>query len=391
MKITNVADDINVWYKANVKNDALTEGETTIALEKDYSNIVDFGKTIINDETVFDDHFAKTWGNLVDKVGKTEFITGEHTSVAPNVWKDGDSWSTMRELVYVDTEDASESHVFDCLEGNRASENPSVQTFEEMFNTVAPKVKADYYNTTLTFKDKYTEFYSQMKNAFKSPDDLNKFVTACTVKRNQKFAVWKDSVSYMLLDALALELASENNAPRVIALQTDSTGKLDAKSITQLNDLIDDLALYTNVYSTFETSTDSTKLEVCINSHMFNEYKASLADTYNPEMLNIPFTRLKRLPYFQYRSNPQRITGIAPSTPNGKRIQIDNVVAVIYHPLAIGLHGESDNTDFQRVVNEGVNYFRNYSACGIVNKNMPAIIITLNGAQDITEVPLTNE
>ena len=203
----NAATIVNGWFNSNNMDD-----NTKINLNTDYSNIVDFGTQIVRDTTVFDDTFAKTWGTLIDKVGNTEFITGKHVSVAPDIWRTGAEWSAMSELVYVDTEDAESGYKFDMIgKGDTVyKESDPTDYIKYVFAERLPKVTAEYYNSKVHYSDVYTETYDQIKNAFRSKADFNKFWNSVQTVRNNKLAAWKDNFAYAVLDAAILRGALEN-------------------------------------------------------------------------------------------------------------------------------------------------------------------------------------
>lgn len=375
-KFEDAHNIVNEWFKANVQQD-----ENSIALDTDYGNIVDFGTQIVNDTTVFDDKFAKTWGNLIDKVGNTEFITGKHVSVAPDIWRTGAEWSAMSELVYVDTEDAEKSYKFDMVGKGEIvyTEGDPTDYMKHIFAERLPKVTAEYYNKKVHYSDVYTETYNQIKNAFKSKQDFNRFWDSVQTVRNNKLAAWRDNFAYAVLDSAILKTAVDNSN-NVVSWGT-SGNTINGDVIANMNDIIDDMELYSTKYSTYATSTTKSDLCVCINSKLYNAYRASLADVRNPDFLNIPFENLKRLPYFQYANGTRdSVSGKI----GDKIVKVDNIVAVIYNRYAVGCHDENMTTDYQKLPSKGINYFTDFDASYRVNTNMPILIITKNGAQDIT-------
>lgn len=370
----NAVGVVNDWFNS------INMGDTDrISLDTDYNNIVDFGKQIVKDTTVFDDNFAKTWGTLIDKVGNTDFITGKHVSVAPDIWRTGAEWSAMSELVYVDTEDAENSYKFDMIgKGDVVyKESDPTDYIKYVFAERLPKITAEYFNSKVHYSDVYTETYDQIKNAFRSKADFNKFWNSVQTVRNNKLASWRDNFAYAVLDAAILRGAKDN---KVVSWGTTGT-TIDGSVIANMNDIIDDMELYSNRYSTYATSTTKSDLCVCINSKLYNTYRASLSDVRNPDFLNIPFENLKRLPYFQYTSGSRdTVEGVV----DGKHIKVENIVAVLYNRYALGCHDENKTTDFQKLVNKGINYFTDFDAAYRVNVNMPFLIITKNGSADIT-------
>lgn len=370
----NAVGVVNDWFNSINMGDA-----DRVSLETDYSNIVDFGRQIVKDTTVFDDNFAKTWGSLIDKVGNTDFITGKHVSVAPDIWRTGAEWSSMSELVYVDTEDAENGYKFDMIgKGDTVyKESDPTDYIKYVFAERLPKVTAEYYNSKVHYSDVYTETYDQIKNSFRSKADFNKFWNSVQTVRNNKLAAWRDNFAYAVLDAAILKGAIDN---KVTAWGTTGSN-IDGAVIANMNDIIDDMELYSNRYSTYATSTTPSDLCVCINSKLYNAYRASLAEVKNPDFLNIPFENLKRLPYFQYTSGSRdTVEGVV----DGKHVKVENIVAVLYNRYAIGCHDENKTTDFQKLVNKGINYFTDFDAAYRVNTNMPFLIITKNGTSDIT-------
>lgn len=375
---------INNLWAVNVNGETEDESEASRLLSEDYSNIADFGKSIEVGTTTFDDTFTKTLGNLVDKVGKTDFNTGAFVEMCPDVWKDSTGYTNMLEEVNIEIGDFNSSKYFNILSGSTDSDVPD-NSFEAIFGRETPVTSAKYYNTVLSYNNKITIADDQFKNAFRSPSDMDRFFSAIEARKMQKFNWAKSQMAYACFDAMVLDNAKRAN--RVKKLTTNGTG-IDASSIAQFNNIIDELKVYSTKYSGFSTSTEKSELKMAIYAPMYNEFMASLSGVHHPELINIPFENIRPLTYFQYNveENAQVITGIAPTTTSGKHVDIENIVAVIYHERACGLYNADEKTSAVRIPNEwATNIFHHVGIEMIVREDFPCIIITKNGTSDVTE------
>lgn len=382
MKREKGAELMNKLVAANITQ----EGPELLV---DYSNVVDFGKAISDSIKITDPTFANTLGGMIDKVGKTEFNVGSFTSVAPNVWKDSTGWANMLEEVDISVGDFNDSKYFNLLEGGSISED-DVNSFEALFGTTnTPTVTAKYYNTILNYENKITLADRQWKEAFVSPDAMDRFFSSIEARKMQKLNWSKDQLAFLAFDAMVLEAVADQN--NVKQLATGTAGKIDEKSIAQLNDLIDELKVYSTAYSGFETSVDKSELNIALYAPLYNEFIASKSGYHNPEFLDIPFEKIQKLPYFQYyktdKAERNVISGKTPTTANSKHRTVKDIVAVIWHDRACGLYNKDERVAVQRVANEwATNFFHDIDVEMVVRSDFPCIVITKNAyATDVTE------
>lgn len=382
-KYKNIATVLNAVYKANAEGDS-----ASVVLAEDLSNIVDFGKSI-TDGTTFADLFATTFDTVIDKVRDTEFLTGKFVSNAPDCYMDDMGMAGMKEIVRVDVGDFSDSKMFDCVTKSGDSYFTNGNTFQDLFGKELPTVKAKYFNSHITYRQKYTFTANQFETAFTSPSAMAQFFSQIREKINQKYAWALDALRYLTFDSAVIE-ACADRASKIIVPAEEIGGEITAQSLAkQIRGIVRDLSVYSDKYSgdKFVTSTTDDDIRMVIYGEVYDDIVTQLATYHNPEYLNISVSNIKALPYMQYKEDAQTISGITPKVTSGKYGKLENIVAVIYNKKLCGCIDNNHKITSQYVANEDVtNYFDMADLEYIVNSDLPIVIITESGVSDWSEV-----
>jgi len=135
-------------------------GETAI-LQEDLSNLVDVGTAIFNANSY--DHFVKA---LVDRIGKTIFVIRKYTGSAPSVLMDAWEYGAVLQKIRAKMPEATENESWQLDDG--------VSVDQDVF--YKPEVSAKFWNKRTTFEVDRSIADLQVKSAFSSPEELNRFV-----------------------------------------------------------------------------------------------------------------------------------------------------------------------------------------------------------------------
>ena len=147
---------------ADLLNPVIKElvGEETI-LQEDLSNVVDVGTAIFNANSY--DHFVK---QLVDRIGKTIFVVRKYTGSAPSVVMDAWEYGAVLQKIRANLPEVTENESWQLEDG--ASYD------QDIF--YKPEVSAKFWNKRTTFEVDRSIADLQIKSAFTSPDELNRFI-----------------------------------------------------------------------------------------------------------------------------------------------------------------------------------------------------------------------
>ena len=153
MEMKQIADLLNPVIEELV-------GETAI-LQEDLTNVVDVGTALFNANSY--DHFVKA---LVDRIGKTIFVVRKYTGSAPSVVMDAWEYGAVLQKIRANLPDVSENESWQLESG--ASYD------QDIF--YSPEVSAKFWNKRTTFEVDRSIADIQVKSAFSSPDELNRFI-----------------------------------------------------------------------------------------------------------------------------------------------------------------------------------------------------------------------
>lgn len=154
MLVKQVAELVNASAKEFL-------GETAV-LNEDLSNVVDYGAELFNNTDV--DNYVKS---LVDQIGKIIFVNRPYTGNTPSILMDSWEFGSVLEKISGDLYDADVNESWE-LEDGKVYEQ---QTFYK------PVATAKFFNSKVTFEIACSITERQVKESFKSADQLNAFVS----------------------------------------------------------------------------------------------------------------------------------------------------------------------------------------------------------------------
>ena len=136
-------------------------GEEATLLEEDLSNVVDVGTAVANANAY--DNYVKA---LVNRIGKTIFVSRKYKGTIPNVIFDGWEYGSILQKISGALPEAQENETWDLQDG--ASYDPNV--FKR------PSVVVKFFNKRWTFEVQLSVTDEQVKESFTSREQLNNFL-----------------------------------------------------------------------------------------------------------------------------------------------------------------------------------------------------------------------
>lgn len=394
MKYTDIAKLLNdeYSYRTVTNEDGVEEIVQIAVLEQDLSNIADFGHTITNG-TTFENLFMNTFGNIMDKVGRTVFVDTEYYATAPKIFRDSEGWSELVEVVRLDVKDFVSNDKWSGL--NIKDAEQETNSFEKMFGAELPTLTAKYFNRKIGYENKITITADQFKNAFTSANEMSKFFANVMQRLNEKWEFAKTVLIYNTFASAIIETSQLR--PSIINslsfANPDTLTDEDVKEIIiDIKDKLRSLREYSNAYKAedFVTSVGENHLRLAISSKLYDRITLVNADVFHPEFLSIPMSNVDVLPYFQRSAHANSVTGITPTTPEGKYTSVDGLAYVIYDDRLCGCTADHYTTVSIPVQNKHMtNYFPQADTNMIVNTDFACAVTTYsNGGvsqHDITD------
>lgn len=210
-------------------NDAQKEvlGESAIILDKDLTNIVDVGTSLENAQGV--EPFYKA---LANRIGKMLFVSRVYRGQLPSILKDAWEFGSILGKVQAELIDAKENEAWKLVQG--ASYDPYVVNL--------PVVSSKFYNKMVTFELDITYPEDQIKQSFKSADEMVRFTSMLETMVNNSMELKIDTLVRTTLcnfiGGLLMDESDNGASARVVHLLHDYN-QTKGTSLTQAQALID--------------------------------------------------------------------------------------------------------------------------------------------------------
>ena len=362
-------------------------GETAVVNE-DRSNIVDVGKALTAAGT-FGENFDNFTKALIDQVGKVVFVDRVYTAQGPNLLRDSWEYGSVLQKVRCDLPDADDNKTWSLADlANGSTVDPFVIT--------KPTVKAKYFNSKTTFEVPITLAEEQVKEAFKSPSDMNRFMSMIENRVLMKRALCTEAMSKRTLNNLiAQKIHAKSNVGDLLknyntAYTKTLTGatclsdpdflKYCAKTIMMYKKYIAEASmLYNN--DGYVTFTPEDRLEFTVLSEFSKDLQVYMyADTYNKEFVQLD--GYSEVAYWQGSGTNNAFNEISKIdvkalTADGTEFTVaqTGVVAVMYDRDAAAICNENERvTSIYNPKAEYWNYFYKYD-CAYMNDTAENCIV----------------
>lgn len=208
MKVEQVATLAN-----NITNELL--GKSDIVAE-DLSNVVDFGKEILDFSNGNLDNYVKT---LIDQIGKIVFADRKYTGRVPSVLMDGWEYGSICEKITMNSlPEAKENDAWKLENGH--SYDPFV------FN--GPDVSAKFFNSKTTLEVDMSFARRQVMESFQNGTQLNAFFSMIQTAIENSLTVKLDSLIMRTINNMIAETLYHYNS------SGDYSGKGDTRAYNLL-------------------------------------------------------------------------------------------------------------------------------------------------------------
>lgn len=320
-------------------------GESAI-IKEDLSNIVDLGTAYFNANAV--ENFTKT---LVDKVGKMVFTDRLYKATYPSIMKDAWEYGAVLEKVDCELPEATENESWELEDG--ASYDPNIVTM--------PKVSVKFYSKKTTFEVPMTFTELQIKSAFNSASEMNRFVSMIRTKIENKITLSNEEVQMRVVNAMIGETIHDANSVRAVNLLslynttftktlTLATALYDAEFLKFATKTI---ALYVERFPRYSTLfniggkerfTPTSKLHVVGLADFTKACNSYLqADTYHKELVSLP-NGLEEVAYWQGTGTGYGLADVSKvdiKTPSGDNVSQTGIIAVMFDDDCVAVCNEN--------------------------------------------------
>lgn len=208
MKRNQIATMLN-----NLIVDEIT-GATAVANE-DLTNIVDVGATVLNYTGDSNANYDSFIGKLIDQVGKVMFADRTYISKAPNIMSDAWEYGSVLQKVRCEAPDAQDNATWDLdsypMVGGAAYPDP--------FEITEPSVDAKFFNAKTTYEIPITITQIQFKEAFKSAEDMGRFIAMIENRIQMKITLCNDAlIMRTIVNLAATKINKGENVVNLLAL-----------------------------------------------------------------------------------------------------------------------------------------------------------------------------
>lgn len=156
----------------------------SVVLSEDLQNVVDIGTEIFNANAL--DRFVNA---LVDRIGRTIFVTRKYSGVAPSILMDSMEYGCVLMKISGGIPDATINEDWALVDG--ASYDPNI--------FYQPEVQAKFFNKRVTFEVNRSIARKQVMSAFSGAEELNQFVSMLFVDVENSITVKMDSLISMTI------------------------------------------------------------------------------------------------------------------------------------------------------------------------------------------------
>lgn len=188
MKVTQIAPYVNAAVKETLGEEAV--------VNEDLSNIVDSGTAIAN--AGLEDTFTK---GLMNQVGRMIFVERKYDGIAPNVLMDGSEYGSIVAKFSADLPEAQDDQAWQLKDGT---------TYPVVFYDT--KAQSKLFNSTNPYEFRRSVYYDQLKQSFRSPEDMNRFLSMiATQVQNAATIAVDNTIRATINNAIATTIHAEMN------------------------------------------------------------------------------------------------------------------------------------------------------------------------------------
>lgn len=225
MEVKQIYTNISDWIKERVAAAKFDETEQQAwILNDDLSNIVDIGTKIYNVGWV--DNFVKS---MIDRIGRMVFVDRRTRGFAPNIQRNGWDFGSVMSKTRIKRFQAKPNPSWSLTKGQ------TVNQFE--YNP--PEASTKYYNIKVAWQIDCSFAEMQVREAFTSAMEMNRFMSAIEATIGQSLDDQMDALTMQAINGFIAEKLYANEGGIVELLDsfnTENNTSLTLDSMTQSED-----------------------------------------------------------------------------------------------------------------------------------------------------------
>lgn len=326
-------------------------GTTTVQVAEDLSNLVDVGDTVFANVSGVDNYVRK----LIDRIGRLVYTDRVYSS-GIDLTKDAWEFGSILEKIRVNTLPAAQQ--------NDSWTLTPGQTYDPNVFT-APDVEVAFYNKKETYEIAMSFTEEQIKESFRSAEEMNRFVSMIYTMIANSFAVKFEEIELRLIDSAiadtvyddysggSLSASSGVKAVNLLYLYnqtvpTPITASDCLYSPEFLRFAIYTIGMYSDRMVRMSTLfnidakprfTPKANQKVIFHSDFANAVKANLlSDVYHDEYLKLPEDNRHITPYWQGTGTTYAYADtskIDVKSGDGHTQAVDNIFGVLFDDQAL--------------------------------------------------------
>lgn len=256
MKINQMAGALNnsIMPIATGKNSVVAE---------DLTNIVDVGKVVLDYTASNPENFNTYTKGLIDQIGKVVFWDRTYSSVAPSIlvesWEYGSILAKTRCKVLPDFEESPTYKLREIVNDAAAStpkKTPGIKDYPilDPFELNLPEAEVKFYNKKNVFDLPITIGRKQLEAAFRSPEEMQRFINMIENRIRMKKTIATDALIYRTIaNFMGLKINAGN---------------------------------YIDLMASYNAATGSSlnSYDACVNNVDFQRYAVTMIDNYRSYM-----------------------------------------------------------------------------------------------------------
>ena len=267
---------MNINQAYTFVNDAQKEvlGESAIAME-DLTPIVDVGDAI---ESL--NLYEQFYGALVNRIGRMLFVTRPYKGKFAKLFIDSWEFGSIVGKVQAELMDATENSSYEIVNG--ASYDPYVVNL--------PVVSAKFYNKGVTFEIDITTPVDQIKQSFKSADEMLRFLSMLEVQVENSLELKLEILASRVVNHFTLAVIENAKTSQVINLLTEYN-TIAGTSLTRDQALLDSDFLLYATSRMIEIKSHLSRMRTLYNAG--DKARHTPSDRLNFEIIDTFASRLK--------------------------------------------------------------------------------------------------
>lgn len=201
MEVTQISSLLNDVFKEVTgqlipQTEGDEEAEPVAVIQEDLSDIVTVGQKVMN--SAWKDNYTKA---LVDRIGREIYVSRTYTGYAPDVYRDSWEYGSIMTKVRTKYFDAKPNPAWSLEKGKSV----------DQFVYTPPEVSQRFYNKKDAWQIECSFTDYQLRESFRSPEEMNKFISMIETTINNSKVIYKDSLVMRTINNFIGEKIYANN------------------------------------------------------------------------------------------------------------------------------------------------------------------------------------